>query len=190
MSSPPRTEGPGAIHHVWARGAVKQTIFIDDRDRRRYLAYYAQVIRRTQWRSLGYCLMGNHVHLLIETPTPNLGVGMHRLHGAYAQTFNRRHEKSGHVFDRPYGANLVESDTELWVIAGYIASNPVVAGLSPTPESWPWSSHASVSGRKPDPCVDKGRLFSFFGSMGGDPHRLYLEYVAADSKLRLNGLAV
>jgi REP element-mobilizing transposase RayT len=185
-----RTEGAGAIHHVWARGAVKQTIFVDDVDRRRYLGYFAQVIRRQRWRSLGYCLMGNHLHLLVETPAPNLGSGMHRLHGAYAQTFNRRHRKSGHVFDRPYGANLIETDVELWVIASYIANNPVVAGLSPTPDAWPWSSHASLSARKPDACVDKGRLCWFFGSMGGDPQRRYLEYVTADSKARLNRLAV
>jgi REP element-mobilizing transposase RayT len=185
-----RTEGAGAIHHVWARGAVKQTIFLDDHDRRRYLGYFARVIARHRWRSLGYCLMGNHVHLLIETPTPNLGNGMHRLHGTYAQTFNRRHDQSGHVFDAPYGANLIEDDVELWSIAGYIAANPVAAGLCRTPEAWPWSSHASITQRKPDPCLDKARLFSYFGSMGGDPLRRYLSYVAAAVKERLNRLAV
>ena len=190
MAHPLRTEAAGAIHHVWARGAVKQTIFIDDRDRRRYLRYFAQVIRRTLWRPLSYCLMGNHVHLLIETPEPNLGKGMHLLHGAYAQTFNRRHAKTGHVFDRRYGANPVESDVELWVIASYIAANPVDAGLCATPEAWPWSSHASVCRRIPDPCVHKARLFSYFGSMGGDPHDRYLQYISADSKARLNGQAV
>ena len=190
MSSPLRTEAAGAIHHVWARGAVKQTIFLDDADRRRYLKYFARVIRLLLWRPLGYCLMGNHVHLLIETPEPNLGKGMHRLHGAYAQTFNRRHGKSGHVFDRRYGANRVESDVELWVIASYIAANPVVAGLCATPEAWPWSSHASVSRHRPDPCVDKARLAAYFGSMGGDPLDRYLQYVSANTKARLNGQAV
>jgi hypothetical protein len=134
--------------------------------------------------------MGNHVHLLIETPEPNLGKGMHRLHGAYAQSFNHRHEKTGHVFDRPYGANLVQSDVELWVIVAYIAANPVVAGLCATPEAWPWSSYASVSRRVPDPCIDKARVYSYFAGMGGDSRKRYLDYVAAASKHHLNGQGV
>ena len=125
--------------------------------------------------------MGNDDHLLIETREPNLGKGMHRLHGAYAQTFNRTHGKSGHVFDRRYGANLVESDVELWVVTNYIAANPVVAGLCATPEAWPWSSHTSVSLCRPDPCVDKARLFSSFGSMSDVPYDRYRDYIAASS---------
>ena len=78
---------------------------------------------------LSYCLMGNHVHLLIETREPNLGAGMHRLHGAYAQWFNRRHGFVGHVFQNRYESVTIENDPQLWVTAAYIARNPVTAGL-------------------------------------------------------------
>ena len=111
----------GGIHHVWSRGAVKQTIFINDDDRQRYLVRLAKVVKYMSWHCLAYCLMGNHMHLLIETPNPNLGRGMQRLHGPYAQAFNRRHSGSGHVFGARFESKLVETDLQLWVTAGYIA---------------------------------------------------------------------
>jgi REP element-mobilizing transposase RayT len=84
MPRKPRIELEGGIHHVWSRGAVKQTIFVNDDDRRRYLWRLGRVVDYMSWRCLAYCLMGNHMHLLIETPKANLGQGMHRLHGPYA----------------------------------------------------------------------------------------------------------
>ena len=62
-----------------------------------------------------FCLMGNHMHLLIETPVPNLGIGMQRLHGPYAQAFNRRHERAGPVSGARFGAKPITSDVQIWV---------------------------------------------------------------------------
>ena len=67
----------------WARGALKQTIFVDEDDHQRYIRLLERVVRWTSWRCLGWCLMGNHMHMLVETPLPNLGRGMQRLHGIY-----------------------------------------------------------------------------------------------------------
>ena len=89
-------------------------------------------MKRTGWRILSYCLMGNHMHLLIETQEPNLGTGMHRLHGGYAQYFNRRHGFSGHLFQDRYDSVTIENDAQLWTAAAYIARNPVTAGLCRT----------------------------------------------------------
>ena len=115
MARQPRTELAGGIHHVFVRGAVRQHVYLDDRDRDGYLATLAKVIRWASWSCLSYCLMGNHMHLLIETPQPNLGDGMQRLHGAFAQRFNRRHEKDGHVFGTRYKAKLITSDAHFFV---------------------------------------------------------------------------
>ncbi len=126
---------------------------------------------------LSYCLMGNHVHLLLETRTPNLGAGMHRLHGAYAQYFNRRHGFSGHLFQGRFDAPPIESDPQLWMTAAYIARNPVDAGLCREPADWPWSSHAAiVDGRAPD-WLAAARLESYFGAQGGDGLQRYRELV-------------
>jgi putative transposase len=174
-----RPELAGGIHHVWSRGAVKQTIFVNDDDRHRYLAGLAKVTRHMKWSCLAYCLMGNHMHLLIETPSPNLGRGMQRLHGPYAQAFNRRHVKSGHVFGGRFDSKLMKNDTHLWVTTNYIVQNPVRAGLCRSPEDWPWSSHARLAAGECPAWLAAGRLFSFFGSIGGDPRRRYFEYIEA-----------
>jgi REP element-mobilizing transposase RayT len=180
MARRPRTELAGGIHHVYVRGAVRQTIYLDDLDRHWYLGKLARVIRWMSWSCLSYCLMGNHMHLLIETPEPNLGAGMQRLHGAFAQAFNRRHAKAGHVFGSRYEAKPVETDAQLWATVRYIVQNPVAAGLCATPEAWAWSSHAAVLDVGASPCLDRPRLLSYFASQGGDPRRRYLEYIEAD----------
>src|SRR5215475_14313149 len=91
MPRSPRNEIEPGIHHVYARGNRRAAVFVDDADRRRYLSLLARVVERTRWRLLAYCLMGNHLHLLVETRVPNLGTGMQWLYGRYAQTFNQRH---------------------------------------------------------------------------------------------------
>lgn len=98
---------------MFARGNRKQAIFRDDRDRRDYLGLLALEIRRTRWRCLSYCLMGNHVHLLVETPEANLAVGMQRLQGDYARTFNQRYKTVGHLFQGRYGSVRIRSDRQL-----------------------------------------------------------------------------
>jgi putative transposase len=180
MPRQPRAEFEAGIHHVYARGAVKQKIFYDNRDRRRYMATLKRVLDRTSWRCLSVCLMTNHMHLLIETGEPDLAKGMHLLHGSHAQAFNRRHRKAGHVFGARYGANRIENDAHLWVTARYIARNPVEAKLCRTPADWPWSSHSAIAAGVSHPPVDIPRLLSYFAPMGGDPRRRYLEFVDAN----------
>ena len=172
-----RTDEPGAVHHVYARGNGKQLIFRDDRDRLTYLGLLASVIKKMRWRCLCYCLMDNHVHLLIETPEGNLAAGMQRLHSAYAQAYNSRHGLVGHVFQGRYGAVRIESDEQLWMVAAYIAANPVEAGICRRAEDWTWSSHAAVVRGEGPRWLDPERLLSFFASDGGEPRRRYLDLV-------------
>jgi REP element-mobilizing transposase RayT len=157
----------GGIHHVTARGNNRERIFCVDADRRRYLGLLAAEIARRRWLCLAYCLMDNHVHLLLETPEPNLGAGMQQLHGLYGQTFNRRHRRVGHVFQGRFHAEPVRRDAHLWIIAGYIAGNPVEAGLCDQPESWPWSSHAVVAAGRAPRWLAHGRLEAYLDAMGG-----------------------
>jgi REP element-mobilizing transposase RayT len=137
---------------------------LDDRDRQVYLQLLAQVIRVKRWYCLAYCLMNNHVHLLLQTPEGNLSSGMQRLHGGYARAFNARHGRVGHVFQGRYGAVRIESSERLCVAAAYLARNPVEASLCRRPEDWPWSSfHATMEARVPSPSwLDKRRLLLHF----------------------------
>jgi putative transposase len=177
MPRPPRDELAGAIHHVFSRGNAKQAIYRDDRDRARYLGILGKVVVRQRWRCLAYCLMDNHMHLLVETPAPNLGRGMQWLHGIYGQAFNQRHRRSGHVFQGRFGSERMKSDVQLLVVARYIARNPVEAGLCSEPDEWGWGSHTTVLGGRGPAWLDTPRLLDFFGAGGGNSLRRYCDFV-------------
>jgi REP element-mobilizing transposase RayT len=168
-----RQETEGAVHHVYARGNDRRRIFLDDIDRCAYLRRLGETTVRMGWRCLSYCLMDNHVHLLIETPEPNLAAGMQRLHGGYAQLFNERHGRSGHVFQGRYGAVRIEDEAQLWTTVRYIAQNPLEAGLVSAVDSWEWSSHAAVVSGSGPAWLDVERLLGHFDGAGGQPMARY-----------------
>jgi REP element-mobilizing transposase RayT len=177
MSRQPRAEVESGIYHVLARGNRKQDTFLDDADRLRYLRILEVVVGRMEWMCMSYCLMGNHVHLLIETRLPNLGAGMHCLQGKYAQYFNRRHGFVGHLFQDRFKSPQIETDPQLWQTAKYIALNPVAAGLCVKPEEYPWSSHAGIVNGTAPAWLAAARLESYFGSQGGEGIRRYDDFV-------------
>ena len=95
MARPLRIEYPGAVYHITSRGNARGMIFDDDHDREKFLKILGTVVKNYRWLCHSYCLMGNHYHLLIETPEANLSRGMRQLNGIYTQTFNRRHTRPG-----------------------------------------------------------------------------------------------
>lgn len=178
MPRPLREEVENGVFHVFARGNCKQPVYLDDADRETYLRLLGRTVKRQRWTCLAYCLMENHVHLLVETPHADLGRGMQVLHGLYAQTFNERHGRVGHLFQGRYGAVRVLSDEQLWAVARYIARNPLEAGLCGRAEEWVWSSHPAALGlREAPPWLDVRRLLSCFAAAGGDGRRRYLAFV-------------
>ena len=167
------------MHHVFARHNEQRLLFRDDVDRTRYLKLLAGVVGRFEWRCLAYCLMPNHMHLLVETPHPNLGAGMQYVHGHYGRWFADRRGQPGHVFQGRYGAKRVRDDRQLWAAAAYIAANPVEARLCAEPAAWRWGSHAATVGRTAAPgWLDVGRLLELLGAGGPDARRRYAAYVA------------
>jgi REP element-mobilizing transposase RayT len=167
------------VFHVYARGVDKCDIYRADKDRYSYLELLATVVERQRWMCLGYCLMPNHVHLLLRTPEPSLGVGMGLIHGPYAQGFNRRYGRVGHLFQGRYGAVPVTDDAQLWTTVGYIARNPVTAGLTSSPSSWPWSSHRALAGlATAPPWLAASELMDLLSAQGGDGITRYRALVA------------
>ena len=126
-----RMEYAGAIYHAMARGNQGCSLFKDDQDRRRFLETLAEACERTGWRVHAYVLMGNHYHLLIETPEANLVDGMKWLQGTYTQRYNSRHEVFGHLFQGRYKAVIVDGKEEDYfqVVSTYIHLNPARAKL-------------------------------------------------------------
>ena len=172
-----REDVAGAVHHVFARGNDRRRIYVDDVDRRRYLELLADVVQWTRWSCLAYCLMDNHVHLVIEAPRANLGSGMQQLHGRYAQDFNKRHRRSGHLFQGRYGGTPVRSDAQLFAVVAYVVRNPVEGGLCAGPDEWAWSSHAATLGAWSPAWLDVGGLLMRLAALGGNPLRRYSELV-------------
>jgi REP-associated tyrosine transposase len=140
MARPLRIEFPGAIYHLTARGNGRAEIFLDDFDREAFLCVLGDVVGRYNWICHAYCLMGNHYHILIETPDGNLSEGMRQLNGIYTQKFNRRHGRIGHVFQGRFKSILVEKESYLLELCRYIVLNPVRAGIVKRPQDYPWSS--------------------------------------------------
>ena len=134
---PPREQRPG-YYHVTTRGNDGASIYLGTDDRHLFLARLDRIVRDLSWSLHGWCLMTNHFHLIIEIPSENLSAGMHRLNSVYAQWFNERHERTGHLFERRFSAKRVEGDEQLQNTADYVLQNPVKAGLCSNPFDWPW----------------------------------------------------
>ena len=147
MSRPLRLQVAGAVYHVTARGNDRRPIFEDDDDCARFLIVLASTVARYRMLCHAYCLMGNHYHLLVQTPEANLSVAMRHLNGVYTQRFNRRHERCGHVLQGRFGAQLVDGDAYLREVCRYIVLNPVRAGLAAHPSEWKWSSFRATAGQ-------------------------------------------
>jgi REP element-mobilizing transposase RayT len=146
-----------------------------------FLDLLAEAIRRFRWRLHAYVLMGNHFHLLLETPEPNLSVGMHRLNAVYSQRFNRRHDRVGHLLQGRFKGILVEKERHLLELVRYVVLNPVRAGLVGTAAEWPWSNFRATAGLSPrPPWLETQWTISQFGS-GGEARGSYQEFVNAGS---------
>ena len=151
MARPLRIEFPGALYHVTARGDRQEAIFDDDRDRQAFLKILGEVVSQFGWLCHAYCLMTNHYHLMIETPAGNLAKGMRQLNGVYTQWSNRRHQRSGHLFQGRYKAILVDWDGYFLELGRYLVLNPVRASVVKHPKDWRWSSYGAMVGRVKSP---------------------------------------
>jgi REP element-mobilizing transposase RayT len=153
MARPLRIEFPGAVYHVTSRGNARADIFEDDSDRELFLKILGQVVKRFNWLCHSYCLMGNHYHLLIETPEGNLSAGMRQLNGVNTQAFNWTHHRDGHVFKGRFKAVLVEKESHLPELCRYVVLNPVRAGMVKRPGEYRWSSYLPTLGKGAKPAL-------------------------------------
>src|SRR6266566_6909942 len=144
MGRPDRFLAAGAYYHVGIRGNNHVPIVLDDGDRIVFFHILRRVERRYGWRTHVRCLMGNHYHLLVETPLPNLAEGMRDLNGAYARAFNERHKRKDHVFGHRYWSKVIESDEQYEATVDYIVNNPLHHGFVRRLDQWRWTSGSAV----------------------------------------------
>jgi len=155
MARKPRVLLAGGIYHVTCRGNERSEIFVDNRDRERFLLRLAESAEVFQVRIHLYCLMSNHVHLLVETPLGNLDRFMGSVLTGYTVYFNLRHDRSGHLMQGRYGAQLVAGDEYLLKLGRYIHLNPVqikkwanrsISERICQLRAYPWSSYLEYAG--------------------------------------------
>lgn len=166
MARQPRIDYPGAIHHVMNRGADRQTVFRDDDDRFAFLELWSRAVSRFGIVINSYCFLGNHYHVLVETPSAQLSTSLQFVAKNYTQAFNKRHGRDGALFRGRFHSVVVDSDTYYLRVARYIELNPVTAGvttLGSLPD-YPWSSFQYFIGKKATPSwLSTGRILSAHG---------------------------
>lgn len=178
MARPLRLEYPGALWHVTSRGNEGRAIFLDEADRLRFVSQLARAVERFGWILHAWALMTNHYHLVIETPQCTLSRGMHWLNGLYAQSFNRRHDRIGHLFQGRPKMILVDSKEYFLEVVRYTVLNPVRAKMVGAAEEYRWSSYRATAGLEPRPAWLTTE--AILGRLADDPveaQRLYRSFV-------------
>jgi REP-associated tyrosine transposase len=134
------------IYHVFRRSAGPIPMFNDDIDRTDFCNRLGRTITKFGWACHAFCLMTTHYHLMVTVDENALQPGMRWLNGPYAQAFNLRWGRSGHLRGGPYGLRRIEDETQLLTCFRYVALNPVDGGLCTHPAEWPWSSYRGTAG--------------------------------------------
>lgn len=177
MARPPRLVLPGVALHVVQRGNNRQQCFIEDSDYLVYLHQLRQSSARAGCAVHAYCLMTNHVHLLL-TPASSLACGdlMRDLGRRYVRYFNDRHRRTGTLWEGRFRSCLVDSAAYVLACYRYIELNPLRAGMVARPAAYKWSSYASNAGERVDPLIVPHAEFLGLSEDPASRHRAYREF--------------
>lgn len=169
MPRGPRLDAPGEIHHVMARGMERCAIFRDDADRSDLLTRISRVATEERLRIYAWSFLPNHIHLLVRSGPRPLGRALQRLLTGYAGRFNRRHERSGHLFQNRFASVLCDRDDYLLELVRYVHLNPIRHGIvrqEPDLARFRWCGHGAMLGLAEHPWQATSEALSLFG---GDP---------------------
>ena len=172
----------GAKYHVTSRGIRREALFFEDEDYKKYLAYIDETRDRYPFNLYSYCMMSNHTHLQLETLEIPLSIIMKNLNTKYAKYINQKYDFSGHVFDKRYGAELLNSREYEIDVSKYIHLNPVEAGMVIAPEEYPWSSYrAYLYGEgEANHHIDPKPILSFFPEPQPHYYQQYMKSLVTD----------
>lgn len=180
MARPLRICYPGAFYHITSRGNERKDIFKSQADREKFLLYLESATQRYDAIIHVYCLMDNHYHLLMETPSGNLSQIMRHLNGAYTTYFNTKRQRSGHLLQGRFKAILVQFDEYSKELSRYIHLNPVRANMSENPEDYKWSSFLDYIGKRTAPeWLKTNFIIGYFGNNQRKAQENYHKFVNA-----------
>ncbi len=179
MARPLRIQYEHALYHITGRGNERKKIFYGQDDYERFKKYLTEAQARYGFILHCYVLMGNHYHLVGETPHANLDAIMHSINGAYTTYFNKRRKRSGHLFQGRYKAILVERDSYLLELSRYVHLNPVRAHMVEKPEEYAYSSYQSYISPDMDDIVNRDLIWDMIAVNREKAPSLYREFVEA-----------
>jgi len=183
MARKRRAEVAGGLYHVITRGNNRRPVFNAPADYEKFLTLLAVQKRKLPFFLYAYCLMTNHVHLLIERQAATIGRIMHRILTGYSQYYNRRYRRVGHLLQGRHKSILCQSERYLAELVRYIHLNPVRAGIVKRPEQYVYSGHGAYLGLEPAGILDVDPVLRHFGAKRKMARRAYREFVAAGMKL-------
>ncbi len=177
MARPLRIQYRGAFYHVTARGNERKKIFLNTTDYNKFREYVKHSQEKHRFILHAYVLMSNHIHLLIETPEGNLSRVIHTIISSYSTYFNKKRQRSGHLFQGRYKAILIEKDSYLLELSRYIHLNPVKANMAERPEEYPFSSYRSYVASESDAIVARDLILSMISTEKKKAPSLYRAFV-------------
>ena len=174
MARKPRIEYPGAFYHVMCRGNNGEYVLTEEKPE--YARLIEKYKERYRFRIYAYCIMDNHVHLLLETGDIPLSKIMQGIQQSFTQYFNKKYNRTGHVFQQRYKAQLCDKERYLWQLIKYIHYNPVEAGLRQGLD-YKWSSHKNyVTGRN-DTLVEVSYILSMLSENPEAAQKQYRDFM-------------
>ena len=179
MARKPRIHYPGALYHVMVRGNNGENVLSEEIHKNKYLDIVASYKEKIGFILYAYCIMDNHVHLLIEVTDVPLSQIMQRIQQVYTQWFNHKYNRTGHVFQQRYKALLCDKDNYLLQLIRYIHNNPVKANFEGGIE-YKWSSHIYYIGKKKSTIVDPSYVLSIFSENKNKAVKQYLQFMNQD----------
>ncbi|MCS6103248.1 transposase [Clostridium botulinum] len=178
MSTPKIIWYEGAIYHITTRGNRRSKIFLDEQDFRVYLNKLEDSLNYYDYLNyelISYCLMSNHVHLIIKTGKEPLTRIMGRLNSTYTKYFNKKYNYIGHLFQSRYFSELIKDDKQILEASRYIHLNPVRANIVKKPEYYKWSSYSMFIGKTSKKTINPEIILDYFSKRNRDI--LYKEFV-------------
>jgi putative transposase len=177
MARKPRIHYPGAVYHVILRGNGRQDIFFEDQDRYRFYLLLQEGVERYRHQVHAFCLMTNHVHLVVQVADIPLSRIMQNISFRYTRWINWRHERSGHLFQGRYKAVLVDGVTYLLELLRYVHLNPVRARMAASPDDYPWTGHRAYCGLETLPWLSTDRALVMFSKKRANAIRMYADFI-------------
>ena len=189
MTRKPRIWYPKSIYHIMGRGVRQQNIFTESDDYSIFLVYLKHSLKKYNCTLHAYCLMTNHIHLLVETNDIPISKFVKHLFNCYAQYYNRKYSFHGHLFEGRYKSGLIQNDSYFLQTSRYIHLNPVKANMVSAPQDYLWSSYRVLIGKTKDSITSISKTLSFFGENSISNYRHFVEnstqkYLSSEQKIQ------